>query len=55
MIAKIYEHVGDFSRSIVRARLVAEIEIEEFPEDQGEFASEHGGDFFEIVLEESER
>jgi hypothetical protein len=48
MIIQIYEYVGDVTRSITRARLVTEIEVDEFPQDQGELAAEYGGDFIEV-------
>lgn len=49
MIALIYRYTGDATRSIVRATMVAEIEIDEEPEDDIEFAQEYGGHFLEIV------
>jgi hypothetical protein len=53
MRALVYVLAGDASRSVVRARQVAEVEIdatelEELLSDQGDFAAQHGGDFVEI-------
>lgn len=57
MRALVYALAGDASRSVVRARQVAEVEIDETElpevlEDQGAFAVAHGGDFIEIEREE---
>ncbi len=49
MIALIYEYTGDVSRSIVGARLVGEVEIDEVPDDEAAFAVENGGDFIQIM------
>ena len=51
MLVQIYQYAGSVTRSIMRANLVAEVEVDSFPEDQEGFAAEHGGDFIE--LEES--
>jgi hypothetical protein len=51
MLALVYEYTGDVTRSVLRAALVAEIEIDEIPEDQDEFARENGGDFIEILFD----
>jgi hypothetical protein len=51
MLAQVYVYTGDVTRSVVRARLVEEVEIDEVPEDQAGFAAEHGGDFIEILNE----
>ncbi len=51
MLIQVYEYGRHASRSVVRASLVTEVETDEFPEDQHEFAREHGGDFIEIVFD----
>lgn len=48
MLAQVYAYSGHATRSIARATLVAEVEIDEMPEDQVAFAREHGGDFIGI-------
>jgi hypothetical protein len=49
MIAQVYEFTGDVSRSILGARLLTEVEIDEMPTDQDGFAAEYGGDFIEVL------
>jgi len=49
MLALVYAYTGDVTRSVVKASLVAEVEIDEVPANQADFAAEHGGDF--IVIE----
>lgn len=49
MIAQVYEYTGQATRSIATARLVAEVEIDEMPEDELEFAREYGGDFVQVL------
>ena len=49
MIALVYQFTGDVTRSIVGARLLTEVEIDEMPSDQDDFAAEHGGDFIEVL------
>ncbi len=49
MLAQIYQYTTPIVGSIRRARLVNEVEIEEIPEDQVEFARENGGDFIEVL------
>jgi len=41
---RIYRSSGFFSRSIVRAELVAEVETDQWPEDEAAFADKQGGD-----------
>lgn len=48
MLAQIYKFTTS-SGSIRRATLVAEVEIEHIPKNQFDFATEHGGDFIEIL------
>ena len=47
MTLRIYRSTGFLSRSIVRAELVAEVETDQWPEDEAAFADEHGGDIIE--------
>lgn len=49
MIVQVFQVTGDVSRSVVGATLLAEIEVEQIPNDQDGFAADHGGDFIEIV------
>ena len=51
MIAQIYLLTYSVTRSIRRAVLVDEVEIDSIPQDQVDFAVQHGGDFIEIVSE----
>jgi hypothetical protein len=44
---RIYRSTGFLSRSIIRATLVAEVETEQWPDDEAAFADEHGGDIIE--------
>jgi hypothetical protein len=43
----IYRSTGFLSRSIVQAELVAEVETDQWPEDEAAFADEYGGDIIE--------
>ena len=45
----IYRSTGRVSRSILRAELVAEVETDQWPEDEAAFADEHGGDIIEAA------
>lgn len=49
MLVQIYEYSGHVTRSVATARLVAEVEVDELPEDELELAREYGGDFIEIL------
>jgi hypothetical protein len=50
MLALIYKYTGSgVSRSVVRAQLVTDVEIDAIPDDQEAFAREYGGDFIEIL------
>jgi len=51
MIAQIYLLTDSVTRSIRRAVLVDEVEIDSIPRDQIDFAAQHGGHFIEIVHE----
>jgi hypothetical protein len=44
MLIHVHQTTGYVTRSILRARLVAEVEGESYPDDPHEFADEHGGD-----------
>ncbi len=47
MTLRIYRSAGLLSRSIVQAKLVAEVEANRRPEDEAAFADEYGGDIIE--------
>jgi hypothetical protein len=47
MMLCVYRSAGFFSRSVLRAELVAEVETDEWPEDEAAFADDHGGDIIE--------
>ena len=49
MTLRIYRSTDFLSRSIVRAELVAEVETDQWPEDEAAFADEHGGDIIEAA------
>jgi hypothetical protein len=49
MLIQVHQTIGHVTRSILRARLVAEVEVESYPEDLQDFAEEHGGDFIDIA------
>jgi len=49
MMLRVYRSTGLFSRSIVRAELVTEVETDQRPEDETAFAGDHGGDIVEIA------
>jgi hypothetical protein len=42
-----YRSSGFLTRSIVQAELVAEVETDQWPEDEAAFADEYGGDIIE--------
>ena len=48
---RIYRSTGFLSRSVLRAELVAEVETDQWPEDEAAFADEYGGDIIEVVSE----
>ena len=48
MTLRIYRSAGFLSRSVLRAELVAEVEVDQLPEDEAAFADEYGGDIIEI-------
>ena len=47
MTLRIYRSTGFLSRSIVQAALVAEVETDQWPEDEAAFADEYDGDIVE--------
>ncbi len=49
MLIQVYRYADHRTRNIVTAELVTEVEVDEFPDDQIEFAEEHDGDFIEIA------
>jgi hypothetical protein len=49
MIVRIYRTQGTLSRSILYAELIAEIEVDEPPEDPQTLADEYGGDFIQPI------
>jgi hypothetical protein len=49
MTLRIYRSTGLLSRSIVRAELVAEVETDQWPEDEAAFADDYGGDIIEAA------
>lgn len=51
MTLRIYRSTDFLSRSILRAELVAEIETDQWPEDEAAFADAHGGDIIEVAPE----
>ena len=48
MILRVYRSAGLVFRSVLRADLVAEVEVDEPPEDDAAFADEFGGDIIEV-------
>jgi hypothetical protein len=54
MTFRIYRSAGFLSRSVLRAELVAEVEVDQRPEDEAAFADEHGGDIIEVAPTDSE-
>lgn len=44
----VYRCIGFLSRSVLRAELVAEVEIDQWPEDEAAIADEYGGDIIEL-------
>jgi hypothetical protein len=45
----IYRSTGFLSRSVLRAELVAEVETDQWPEDEAAFADDYGGDIIEAA------
>jgi hypothetical protein len=51
MTLRIYRSTDFLSRSVVRAELVAEVETDQWPEDEAAFADDYGGDLIEVAPE----
>ena len=49
MTLRVYRSTGFLSRSVLRAELVAEVETDEWPEDEAAFADDYGGDIIEVA------
>ena len=45
---RVYRSAAFLTRSIVQAKLVAEVESDQYPEDEAAVAEEHGGDIIEV-------
>jgi len=54
MILRIYRCTGLVSRSVLRAELVAEVEVDRRPDDEAAFADGYGGDIIEVAPTDSE-
>jgi hypothetical protein len=54
MTVRVYRCAGFISRSVLRAELVAEVELDQWPEDGAAFADEYGGDIIELAPTDSE-
>ena len=54
MMLRIYRSAGFASRSVLRAELVAEVEVDQWPEDEAAFADEYGGDIIEVTPTDSD-
>jgi hypothetical protein len=54
MLIRVYAHTRHVTRSILRGRLVAEVEVDQEPEDPQDFADRYGGDTIEISPEEAQ-
>lgn len=48
MTVHVYRSTDFLSRSIVRAKLIAEVETDEPLEDEAAFADDYGGDIIEV-------
>ena len=51
MTLRIYRSTGYVSRSVLRAELVAEVETDQWPEDEAALADQYGGDIIEVAPE----
>ena len=51
MTLRIYRSTGFVSRSVLLAELVAEVETDQWPEDEAALADEYGGDLIEVATE----
>ena len=52
MTLRVYRSTGFLTRSVLRAELVAEVETDQWPEDEAAFADEYGGDIIEVAPDE---
>ena len=53
MTLRVYRSIGFLSRSVLQAELVAEVETDQWPEDEVAFADDYGGDIIEIAPTDS--
>ena len=53
MTLRIYRSTGFLTRSVLRAEVVAEVETDQWPEDEAAFADDYGGDIIEIAPTDS--
>lgn len=53
MIVHVYRY-QTYTRSVIVAQSIAEFWVPEIPDDESEFAEQHGGDFIEIVEDDQE-
>jgi len=51
---RVYCSTGLVTHSVVRAKLVAEVDTDQWPADEAAFADEYGGDIVEIAPENPE-
>ena len=49
MILRVYRSTRFLTRSVLQAELVAEVETDEWPEDEAAFADDYGGDIIEVA------
>jgi len=54
MILRIYRSASFLSSSVLRAEFVAEVEVDERPEDEAALADEFGGDIVDVAPTDSE-
>ena len=54
MTLRVYRSTGFLSRSVLRAELVAEVEVDQRPEDEAAFADEYDGDIIEVLPTDSQ-
>ena len=54
MTVRVYRTAGYLTRSIIRAILVAEVDVESCPNHPEDFADRYDGDFVEVVLGEND-
>jgi hypothetical protein len=49
MTLRVYRSTAFVSGSVLRAELVAVVEVDQWPEDAAAFADEYGGDIIEVA------